>query len=116
MQCPRCDGTMEERDRGDITIDLCTSCRGVWLDRGELEKLIARAQAEVESEHAWEERPRHQSKPRKRRRDSRGDEYESGRYESGRYGRPADTERIPQSGRPPKRRKSSLMELFDIFD
>lgn len=43
MTCPRCNtSSLEELDREGITIDRCTSCRGVWLDRGELERLSAR--------------------------------------------------------------------------
>lgn len=43
MNCPRCNTpSLEELDRQGITIDRCTSCRGVWLDRGELERLTAR--------------------------------------------------------------------------
>lgn len=34
---------MVEIDRDGVTIDRCEKCRGVWLDRGELEKLIARS-------------------------------------------------------------------------
>jgi Zn-finger nucleic acid-binding protein len=33
---------LRERDRSGIEIDVCPQCRGVWLDRGELEKLMAR--------------------------------------------------------------------------
>jgi uncharacterized protein len=43
MICPRCESSvLVELDRQGITIDRCETCRGVWLDRGELEKLIAR--------------------------------------------------------------------------
>jgi Zn-finger nucleic acid-binding protein len=43
MNCPRCtSSTMSELDRDGITIDRCERCRGIWLDRGELEKLLAR--------------------------------------------------------------------------
>jgi uncharacterized protein len=42
MKCPRCESAMTELDRDGITIDRCERCRGVWLDRGELEKLLAR--------------------------------------------------------------------------
>ena len=45
MNCPRCTTSMEELDRDGITIDRCTSCRGVWLDRGELERLTARGRS-----------------------------------------------------------------------
>ena len=47
MKCPRCEAlNLDEMERGGIVIDRCDSCRGVWLDRGELEKLIARARLE----------------------------------------------------------------------
>ncbi len=46
MKCPRCEAVLEEKDRDGITIDVCQQCRGIWLDRGELERLIARATAE----------------------------------------------------------------------
>ena len=50
MLCPRCEGTtLNEREREGITIDVCSGCRGVWLDRGELEKLIARATRDLEA-------------------------------------------------------------------
>ncbi|MGE0401645.1 MAG: zf-TFIIB domain-containing protein [Kofleriaceae bacterium] len=41
MNCPRCNATLAELDRDGITIDRCDRCRGIWLDRGELEKLLA---------------------------------------------------------------------------
>ena len=54
MQCPRCDtAELVERDRTGILIDICHGCRGVWLDRGELDKLIARAvDAARDDDHA----------------------------------------------------------------
>jgi uncharacterized protein len=43
MICPRCETvTLTEMDRDGVTIDRCARCRGIWLDRGELEKLMAR--------------------------------------------------------------------------
>jgi Zn-finger nucleic acid-binding protein len=42
MSCPRCQSPLHEIDRDGITIDRCDRCRGIWLDRGELEKLLAR--------------------------------------------------------------------------
>lgn len=43
MLCPRCEtSSLIELDRQGLTIDRCERCRGVWLDRGELEKLMAR--------------------------------------------------------------------------
>jgi Zn-finger nucleic acid-binding protein len=46
MNCPRCTRDLVEVDRDGITIDRCDGCRGIWLDRGELEKLIARSAGE----------------------------------------------------------------------
>jgi uncharacterized protein len=44
MNCPRCrESTLDERERDGVVIDVCRACKGLWLDRGELEKLIARA-------------------------------------------------------------------------
>ncbi|MCC6898357.1 MAG: zf-TFIIB domain-containing protein [Polyangiaceae bacterium] len=48
MRCPRCEAALAERERDGVTIDICASCRGIWLDRGELEKLIARASAALD--------------------------------------------------------------------
>ena len=45
MNCPRCEtNELSEHDRNGVTIDRCDACRGIWLDRGELEKLTARSQ------------------------------------------------------------------------
>ncbi|HYY78916.1 MAG TPA: zf-TFIIB domain-containing protein [Actinomycetes bacterium] len=43
MRCPVCDVRLVETDRQGVEIDHCPRCRGVWLDRGELDKLIERA-------------------------------------------------------------------------
>lgn len=41
LTCPKCDGPMRTYARNGITIDQCTSCHGIFLDRGELERLIS---------------------------------------------------------------------------
>ena len=44
MKCPQCnDVTLVMAERQGVEIDYCTQCRGVWLDRGELDKLIERS-------------------------------------------------------------------------
>lgn len=43
MQCPRCQTTLTMSERQGVEIDYCPQCRGVWLDRGELDKIIERA-------------------------------------------------------------------------
>lgn len=44
MKCPACpDATLAMTERQGVEIDYCPNCRGVWLDRGELDKLIERS-------------------------------------------------------------------------
>ena len=43
LMCPNCNASMTEVKRNDVAFDMCPTCRGVWLDRGELEKIIAGA-------------------------------------------------------------------------
>jgi len=40
MKCPRCDGTLKEIIVEDVPVDMCDKCAGVWLDSGELERII----------------------------------------------------------------------------
>lgn len=40
MTCPKCHADLRSYERNGITIDQCTGCRGVFLDRGELEHLL----------------------------------------------------------------------------
>lgn len=44
MKCPHCpDSTLVMAERQGVEIDYCPACRGIWLDRGELDKLLDRA-------------------------------------------------------------------------
>lgn len=40
LTCPKCHGDMRQYERSGVTIDQCSECRGIFLDRGELEKLF----------------------------------------------------------------------------
>ncbi len=40
MTCPKCGGEMRTHRRNGVTIEQCTNCHGIFLDRGELEQLI----------------------------------------------------------------------------
>jgi Zn-finger nucleic acid-binding protein len=40
MDCPLCKTNLQLADRQGVEIDYCPKCRGIWLDRGELEKLV----------------------------------------------------------------------------
>lgn len=47
LRCPSCDGPMGQVERRAVLIDLCRDCKGVFLDRGELDKLLDQAEADL---------------------------------------------------------------------
>ena len=56
MICPKCQGEMRSYERNGIHVDQCTECRGIFLDRGELERL-------VDAETAWHDGDRSSARP-----------------------------------------------------
>ena len=73
MNCPAYrDVTLVMTSREGVEIDHCPRCRGVWLDRGELDKIIERAAAfvatPVRPEDRWEDRDGNRWDDRKRRK------------------------------------------------
>ncbi len=109
MRCPVDNETLVMSDRHGVEIDYCPKCRGVWLDRGELDKIVERA-AGAEAPVAlrepsrapappaaptYAEAPRREEPRReepRRRRDDDDDDYH----------------------RPRKRRESFLSDIFDF--
>ncbi len=92
MNCPACQVDLVMSERQGIEIDYCPKCRGVWLDRGELDKIIEKNMAEQAPQPRYQEPPRN---PEPRYQDSH-----------------------PQRGydygyKKPHRRKSWLEEIFD---
>ncbi|MFN3150014.1 zf-TFIIB domain-containing protein [Bremerella sp.] len=94
MECPICNVTLLLSERQGVEIDYCPQCRGIWLDRGELEKLIELSQAVALSHARTTSRPAQDG--------SRSDHYADRREESN-YQRDR-----------PKRRESWLSNLFDF--
>ncbi len=45
LVCPKCTGEMRSYERNGVLVDRCTECRGIFLDRGELERLVDVEQA-----------------------------------------------------------------------
>lgn len=43
MKCPNCNVNLIMTERNNVEIDYCPECRGIWLDRGELDKIIERS-------------------------------------------------------------------------
>src|SRR3954464_1378265 len=93
MACPNDGATLVMSERQGIEIDYCPQCRGVWLDRGELDKIIERASKEAAPQP--QPQPQSYAQPQPRR------------------GHDDDDYARSQGHRYPKRRKSFLEELFD---
>jgi Zn-finger nucleic acid-binding protein len=91
MSCPVCHVPLTMSERQGVEIDYCPKCRGVWLDRGELDKIIERGARDLAPPPAAAPAPVHQ--PRQGHQDY-------------------DRDRGYRQGYP-KRRKSFLEELFD---
>ena len=84
MQCPIDGAQLVMADRSGVEIDYCPQCRGVWLDRGELDKIIERsapppapqpmaqraAPAPRDYDRDYEDDRDHNGRPRKKKRDS----------------------------------------------
>lgn len=49
LTCPKCHGDMRNYERSGVHVDQCSDCRGIFLDRGELERLI-------DAENSWADR------------------------------------------------------------
>jgi uncharacterized protein len=108
MRCPVDNETLVMADRGGVEIDYCPKCRGVWLDRGELDKIIERAAGAPAAAPVAAAAPRqaaapvYQAEPRSaqvhrddyRRRDYDDDDYRHG-YKK-------------------KRKESFLSDIFDF--
>ena len=92
MPCPVCKVPLVMSDRQGVEIDYCPQCRGVWLDRGELDKIIERsAQDTAPAAPAYQPEPR--GYPKHQQGYQQGYQQPHGHYQ--------------------KRRKSFLEELFD---
>lgn len=98
MNCPKCQNLMREREKGHIVIDICSSCRGIYLDAGELEKLMA-AEARVYERRGWDYDDE--------------DGFAEGRYREENRGRVKSYDaRNPQY---PRKKKSFLSSMFESF-
>ena len=100
MPCPVCRVPLAMSDRQGIEIDYCPQCRGVWLDRGELDKIIERSapQTGTGGSAPRPSEPLHAS--------GGSGPWSPGGLSHGGYGH-------GQGGKPYKKRKSWLEDIFD---
>jgi len=124
MKCPACTTVdLLITERSGVEIDYCPKCRGVWLDRGELDKLIERAEMAAAAERGL---PFVEPPPKAKRGDEMPDLLDVERdfaerrrlEDSRRYHDDDDrTERFRREDTHARgKRKGFLGELFDIFD
>ena len=111
MQCPVCDVTLSISSREGVEIDFCPQCRGVWLDRGELDKVIERAGAAIASAQAMSSEPP-TGAPMLDPRDR--DRYQRGRDHPDRDDRYRDRDDDYRGRRKKKKGIDFLEDLFDF--
>lgn len=83
MKCPSCSMELKMSDRQGVEIDYCPGCRGVWLDRGELDKIIERSaiddrQNRDEDDDDYPRDSDNRAAPRRKRRSWLGEMFEFG--------------------------------------
>lgn len=105
MQCPNDGSVLVMSERSGIEIDYCPTCRGVWLDRGELDKIVERAAREFAAPSSVAPPPQPQPPVQ-----PQGPGY--GQQPAPAYQQPYD--RGHDQGYPRRKKKESwLSELFD---
>lgn len=111
MRCPVDNETLVMTERNGVEIDYCPKCRGVWLDRGELDKILERSagptiapapQATPASAPVYQQPPQHDPYA-PQRRDDHGRQSHDDDYKYDKHGRPYK-----------KRRESWLDDIFDF--
>jgi Zn-finger nucleic acid-binding protein len=104
MRCPVDNETLVMADRSGVEIDYCPKCRGVWLDRGELDKIIERAAGgpAPQAQPAPPPPPQFQQPPQYQPAQGRP------------YGKRDDDDDDYRGGYKKKRREGFLGELFDF--
>ncbi len=109
MVCPVDNTQLVMTDRQGVEIDYCPQCRGVWLDRGELDKIIERG-ASYEAEHRPPAAP---TPPQRSYDEPRRDDYRHDQYPNDRR-----HDQYPDHGGHHKKHKKEgfLGDLFDFGD
>ncbi|MCU0496761.1 MAG: zf-TFIIB domain-containing protein [Anaerolineae bacterium] len=119
MKCPVCNVDLRISDKHGVEIDYCPQCRGIWLDRGELEKIMqksindesqrfndySRDEYKRKNEYPPMEEPRYEDRRRyeddRRRYDEDDTDHRRRGHDDDHYKR--------------NRKKSILEDIFDIF-
>lgn len=104
MKCPVCkDVTLLMSEKNGVEIDYCPECRGIWLDRGELDKIIDRAR---DARDGYRESERQEYRHEERRDDRHDDRYDARYDERARYDKKSKKKQSPLSA------LGDIMEIF----
>jgi len=107
LLCPNDNGPMQTVERSGVQFDMCPTCRGVWLDRGELEKLMAAAVDEGRAAApAAQPQPPSQPPPQAWSAPPRPEPYRDERYRDDRH--------YDDRGRPRKKKRDSIFDIFEF--
>ncbi len=112
LTCPKCHGAMRTYERNGVHVDQCADCRGIFLDRGELDRLI-------DAENAWHAAPAAEAPPRQPPPAGGGlgavvsEVLQQTQGSRRGYDRDHGDRGHQHYGAPYKKRKSFLGELFD---
>jgi Zn-finger nucleic acid-binding protein len=107
LMCPNDNAAMQTLERGGVQFDMCPTCRGVWLDRGELEKLMESATAEGRASAPQAAAPQPPYPPQQAQQPWGGHQgYRDDRRPDDRYRRDDEY----------KYKKKKRDSIFDIFD
>jgi uncharacterized protein len=74
LRCPKCDAPMRMYERNGVHVDRCTDCGGIFLDRGELDRLITAESTYYESSDDRRQDDRREDDRRRDRRNDRDDD------------------------------------------
>jgi uncharacterized protein len=108
MKCPRCNAEMTEVPKHGVMIDHCALCGGIWLDKGELAKIMAQLR-EAKGALDQEFHPSRQNRELYDREHSyHGEHHDEGHHDGEHYGKYNEKQHY--------RKKSAFGRLFDIFD
>lgn len=106
LMCPNDNAPMQTLDRNGVQFDMCPNCRGVWLDRGELEKLMEGATNEGRASAQAAAQPIAQPAPQQQ--PWGGQSQQPYRSRNDDYRRYKEDERYYK--------KKKRLDIFDIFD
>jgi Zn-finger nucleic acid-binding protein len=71
MKCPNCEEFLVMTEKQGVEIDYCPKCRGIWLDKGELEKIIERTNTHYSSRENYERDYHHNDKKHYEKREDK---------------------------------------------